>query len=111
MASSPARRVGARHEEADRTAEKCLSSRKGVEVGRHSGAVCGACQQRILVRDGRLIQHQHVFPNLGKVVACVGSHSKAADGAAANVSPTSRVRVGLEFHRHPIVSRPQESAS
>ena len=87
------------------------SRKRGLEVGRHSGAVCGACQQRILVRDGRLIEHRHVFPDLGKAVACVGSHSKASDGAAATASPTSSAHVGLGFHRHPIVSRPQEAAS
>jgi len=35
-------------------------------VGRHSGAVCKACQRRILVRDGRLIEHWHQFATLGK---------------------------------------------
>jgi len=51
-------------------------------VGRHSGAVCMACQRRILVRDGRLIEHWHEFPTLGKSLPCVGSYSKATgDGA------------------------------
>lgn len=52
-------------------------------MGRHSGAICSACQQRILVRDGRLIDHTHEFPTLGKSVPCVGSQSKAPDGWAA----------------------------
>ena len=48
-------------------------------MGRHSGAVCKACQRRILVRDGRLIEHWHQFPTLGKSLLCVGSHSEAPD--------------------------------
>lgn len=51
-------------------------------MGRHSGAMCSACQRRILVRDGRLIDHAHEFPTLGKSVPCVGSQSKAPDGWA-----------------------------
>ena len=48
-------------------------------MGRHSGAVCKACQRRILVRDGRLIEHWHQFATLGKSLLCVGSHSEAPD--------------------------------
>lgn len=48
-------------------------------MGRHSGTVCTACQVRILVRDGRLIDHWHQFPTLGKTMMCVGSQSKAPD--------------------------------
>lgn len=57
-------------------------------MGRHSGAVCTACQVRILVRDGRLIDHWHQFPVLGKSLLCVGSQSKAPDDRALQDSPS-----------------------
>jgi len=49
-------------------------------MGRHTGAFCTACRQRILVRDGRLIEHRHTFPSLGTSVPCVGSSAKALEG-------------------------------
>lgn len=58
-------------------------------MGRHSGAVCTACQVRILVRDGRLIDHWHQFPTLGKSLPCVGSQSKAPDDWELQESPSS----------------------
>lgn len=58
-------------------------------MGRHSGAVCKACQRRILVRDGRLIEHWHQFPTLGKSLLCVGSHSEASDDWALQESLTT----------------------
>jgi len=51
-------------------------------MGRHTGAFCTACRQRILVRDGRLIAHQHTFPSLGTSVSCVGSDAKAPESGA-----------------------------
>jgi hypothetical protein len=79
-------------------------------VGRHSGAVCTACQQRILVRDGRLIEHQHTFPILGRSVPCVGSHSRA-DGAAAQTPPDGRAEAGPGALLHPTVARLAETVS
>jgi hypothetical protein len=57
-------------------------------MGRHSGATCTACQRLILVRDGRLIDHRHEFPTLGKSLLCVGSQSKAPDDWTVQESPT-----------------------
>ncbi len=56
-------------------------------MGRHSGAICSACQRRILVRDGRLIDHVHEFPMLGRSVPCVGSQSRVPDDWAVPDSP------------------------
>jgi len=84
----------------------------GREVGRHSGAVCTACQQRILVREGRLIEHQHLFPTLGRAVSCVGSLAKAPGRAAAlPESRTSGAKVGLPVLQPPMVSRPSGAVS
>lgn len=58
-------------------------------MGRHSGAVCQACQQCILVRDGRFIEHAHLFPTLGKSLPCVGSLSRAPDDWALQESLTA----------------------
>lgn len=63
-------------------------------MGRHSGAICRACQQRILVRDGRLIEHSHDFPALGKSLTCVGSYSKATDDWTRQESVSSPVNPG-----------------
>ncbi len=60
-------------------------------MGRHSGAICSACQQRILVRDSRLIDHSHEFPTLGKSVPCVGSQSKVPDDWALQETARSGV--------------------
>ena len=56
-------------------------------MGRHSGAVCTACQQRILVRDGKLIAHRHTFPDLGTSLPCVGSHRRAPQHWLPTASP------------------------
>jgi len=58
-------------------------------VGRHSGAICPACRHRILVRDGRLIEHQHTFPTLGTSVPCVGSYVRVAAPTAVHEAPYS----------------------
>lgn len=58
-------------------------------MGRHSGAVCQACQQCILVRDGRFIEHVHQFPTLGRSLPCVGSLSRAPDDWALQESLTA----------------------
>jgi len=63
-------------------------------MGRHSGAVCQACQQCILVRDGRLIEHSHQFPTLGTSVTCVGSHLKAPDDWAMQECLTGPANAG-----------------
>jgi hypothetical protein len=60
-------------------------------VGRHSGVICTACRHRILVRDGRLIEHQHTFPTLGTSVTCVGSDVRVAAPAAVHEAPKSPV--------------------
>ena len=49
-------------------------------MGRHSGAICQTCQQRVRVVDGRFIGHRHDFPALGTSVQCVGSHRKSPQG-------------------------------
>jgi hypothetical protein len=45
-------------------------------VGRHSGAPCTACQDVVLVRDGRFIEHLVHFDRLGRSMVCVGSHAR-----------------------------------
>ncbi len=60
-------------------------------MGRHSGAICSACQRCILVRDGRLIDHSHEFPTLGKSLPCVGSQSRAPDDWALQETARSGV--------------------
>ncbi len=57
------------------------------------------------MREGRLIQHQQVFPTLGTSLPCVGSHSKAPDDPDDQWSP--RDRAGAELHPRPFVSRPR----
>lgn len=57
-------------------------------MGRHSGAVCSACQELVLVRDGRLIDHWQEFPTLNKSLQCVGSQRKAPDNWAVPESPS-----------------------
>ena len=57
-------------------------------MGRHSGAVCTACEQRVLVREGLFIEHWHEFPGLGTSVPCVGSHSHPA-GEVPTTDPRS----------------------
>ena len=66
----------------------------GTGVGRHSGAVCKACQRRILVRDGKLIEHWHQFPTLGKTLLCVGSHSEVPDDWARQEALNGRAKPG-----------------
>ena len=78
-------------------------------MGRHSGAVCRACQELILVRDGRLVEHQQQFPTLGTSLTCVGSHSKALDDATDERS--SQVRDDAELTPRPSVSHPQATIS
>ncbi len=56
-------------------------------MGRHSGAVCRACEGLILVREGRLIEHRQHFPTLGTSLPCVGSHSAAPDEETKQGSP------------------------
>jgi hypothetical protein len=51
--------------------------------------MCTACRQRILVRDGRLIAHQHTFPSLGTSVSCVGSDAKAPESVTSS-APAGR---------------------
>lgn len=56
-------------------------------MGRHSGAVCSACQELILVRDGKLIDHWQEFPTLGKSLLCVGSQGRAPDDVGRESAP------------------------
>jgi hypothetical protein len=72
-------------------------------VGRHSGAICRACQELILLRDGRLVEHQQVFPTLGTSLSCVGSYSRALDDAG----PQGPLHGRADAELHPFVSRPQ----
>lgn len=58
-------------------------------MGRHSGALCTACQQRILVHDGKLVAHRHSFPELGTSLPCVGSHSRAPQNWSPTPPPVS----------------------
>ena len=58
-------------------------------MGRHSGAICTACQRRIRVIGGKLIAHRHYFPDLGTSLPCVGSHSNAPQGWMASALPES----------------------
>ncbi len=76
-------------------------------MGRHSGAICRACQELILVRDGRLVEHQQVFPTLGRSLPCVGSYSRAPDDADREGS----LQDGADAELHPFVSRPQPTIS
>ncbi len=78
-------------------------------MGRHSGAICRACQELVLVRDGRLIQHRQVFPTLGTSLPCVGSYSKAPGDPHDQRSP--RGRSDAEPHPRPFVNRPQATIS
>ena len=78
-------------------------------MGRHSGAVCRACQELILVRDGRLVEQQQQFPTLGTSLTCVGSHSKAPDDAGDQRSlPGSD---DAEVHPRPFASDPPATIS
>jgi hypothetical protein len=43
------------------------------------------------VRDGRLIDHSHEFPTLGKSLPCVGSQSRAPDDWALQETARSGV--------------------
>jgi len=61
------------------------------------------------VRDGRLIQHQQVFPTLGTSLPCVGSHSKAPDDPGDQRPP--RDRPDAELHPRPFVNRPRATIS
>lgn len=70
-------------------------------MGRHSGAVCSACQQRVLVRDDRLVEHWHRFPTLDRALPCVGSRSKVADDWAWQEWPTSSPDPGRRVRRDP----------
>ena len=70
-------------------------------MGRHSGAVCKACQRRILVRDGKFIEHRHQFATLGKSLLCVGSHSEAPDGWALQGPLNSGASTGRRVRPDP----------
>lgn len=78
-------------------------------MGRHSGAVCRACQELILVRDGRLVEHHQQFPTLGTSLPCVGSHSKAPDDAGGQQSLHGRADAELDLL--PLDNRPQATIS
>jgi hypothetical protein len=79
-------------------------------MGRHTGAFCTACRQRILVRGGRLIEHQHTFPSLGTSVSCVGSYAKQPAGTP-HEPVTNSAPVGRAMPGHPVVSQPPAAVS
>jgi len=79
-------------------------------VGRHSGAICTACRQRILVREGRLIEHQHTFPTLGTSVSCVGSEVRVAAPGVVHEAPTSLLAIRA-IAIQPLLSHPHGSVS
>ena len=80
-------------------------------MGRHSGAVCPACQELIPVRDGRFVEHEHLFPTLGKSLPCVGSGSLAPDDSGLLGSRPGGSNDGFEPDPVPAATRSEAAVS